>query len=148
MSFTFWHTASAQAASPTMSDYNLLRDNYPQQNNKDNSNLIDQGILTDLKLDCDSAEYSKSRTCLKGQISNVPEVSQGIRNLDDAKALAEGVRAGLCIFGTQALDFLSTPYAVNKSIMSLGPVLDTAVNYYVSTPIDQVAHDAQVAGKA
>jgi hypothetical protein len=58
-----------------------------------------------------------------GHIDNAPEVSRGIQNLSDLQQLGHGIVDG-------PLQYLSTPNAVNDSLIQLGPVLDTAVNYY------------------
>ena len=43
------------------------------------------------------------------------------------------------------LQFLSQPGLVNDALITVGPALDNAVNYYANTPPDQIGRDAQEA---
>ncbi len=129
----------------TASDYRSFRDNIQNRVDQDSSNLVNKGMLTDLQLDMSSETQPERNNYLKGHISNVPEVSQGIQNIDDAETLGTGVAAGLRFFATQTLTYLATPYAVRDTILQLGPILDTSVNYYANTSVDHVSHDAQSA---
>ena len=82
---------------------------------------------------------------IQGHISNVPEVSKGIQNLDELKALGTGLATGLQRFAQETLNYMSKPNAVTDSLLQIGPALDNAVNYYANTPADQVGRDAKTA---
>ena len=82
---------------------------------------------------------------MQGHVSNVPEVSHGVQNLDDLKALGGGVAKGLQHIGQEGLKYMSQKDAVNDSLLQIGPALDNAVNYYGNTPAEQVGRDARVA---
>jgi hypothetical protein len=76
------------------------------------------------------------------QVTNVPEVSPALRpdqwlhHMD--RALAAGAAA---VRPTEA--WLAKPHAVHDSLIQLGPILDTALNYYANNRPQQVASDAQ-----
>lgn len=80
---------------------------------------------------------------LKTGISNVPEVMQGVQSLDDLGALGTGIGPGLGRAAQGALEYLSTPNAVEKTLLSIGPALDAAVNYYANRPAEKIATDTQ-----
>lgn len=88
----------------------------------------------------------KGVTYLVGETSNVPRVTQGVQNLNDLSALG-GAIANTAVQGIEATTstWSKSPYVVNESLLSIGPALDTAVNYYGSTNFDQVGRDAQSA---
>lgn len=88
---------------------------------------------------------SDGKTYLQGYISNVPEVSQGVQDLDDLKALGTGIGSGLQHVAQETLNYLATPGAVDDTLLQIGPALDNAVNYYANTPPEQVLSDAQQA---
>jgi hypothetical protein len=77
------------------------------------------------------------------QITNVPEVSLGVRNIDDLMALGTGIACGFKRAGLDTLDYLTTPGAVNSTLMQIGPALDNALNYYARTPAERVSSDGQ-----
>lgn len=78
------------------------------------------------------------------QITNVPEVSEPVKLEDIPQHLNQAFEAG-----AQAVrpieQWMATPNAVSDSLVSIGPALDNAVNYYANTPADQVVRDAQAA---
>ncbi len=81
---------------------------------------------------------------LNVQITNVPEVSEGVKPEELLQYADTTFEAG-----AQAVrpieNWLATPNAVSDSLVQIGPALDNAVNYYANTPFDQVARDAQAA---
>lgn len=83
-----------------------------------------------------------SPVVLNLQITNVPEVSQGV-NPQEWLQHVDGTFAA----GAQAVRptgrWMSTQNAVTDSLVSIGPALDNAVNYYANTSADQVASDIQ-----
>ncbi len=82
---------------------------------------------------------------LNVQITQVPEVSQGVQNFDDLRKLATGVGHGLVHVGQETLNYLATPGSVENSLLQIGSALDNAVNYYANAPPEQVLQDAQKA---
>lgn len=79
---------------------------------------------------------------LQGQISNVPEISEGITSIDDLRDLGAGIATGLQSAVQESLQYLSTPNAVHDSLLNIGPALDNAVNYYATTSAQQLGSDA------
>ena len=69
----------------------------------------------------------KSPVKLFGHISNAPDVSRGVQTWQDVQDLAGRTYHGIV---DEPIRYLSQPSAVSDSLIQLGPVLDTAVNYY------------------
>lgn len=90
----------------------------------------------------DAVMRGGSSVKLNVQITNVPEVSAPLKPQEMLQHLNEAFEAG-----AQAVipveKFMAQPNAVSDSLIRIGPALDTAVNYYSSTPADQVVRDAQ-----
>lgn len=80
---------------------------------------------------------------LQGHISNVPEISPGISNIEDLKASGLGIARGVGKFVESTAQFLAQPGAVDKSLLAIGPALDKAVDYYSRTPFSEVREDAK-----
>lgn len=80
---------------------------------------------------------------LQGHISNVPEISPGISNIEDLKASGLGIARGAGHFVESTAKFLAQPGAVDKSLLAIGPALDMAVDYYSRTPFTEVRKDAR-----
>lgn len=80
-----------------------------------------------------------------GHVSNVPEVTRGLQSWDDVQKLGQGIFGG-------PLEYLSNKNSLNDSMLQLGPILDTAVNYYGKKLHDAdgqgLANDAQSFGNA
>lgn len=83
------------------------------------------------------------QTYLQGHISNVPEVSQGVTSLEDLDQLANGIGIGLVNVAGETLNYLRKPNAVSDSLISIGPTLDRAWDYYTEMPANQIGHDAE-----
>jgi hypothetical protein len=113
-------------------------------NKPDSGQLTAQQSVDEL-FGCPAIVGADGKTYLQGHVSNVPEVSQGVQNLDDVKALGTGIGHGLQRVAQETLNYLATPGAVDNTLLQIGPALDNAVNYYANTPADQVAGDAQEA---
>ncbi|CAN5239837.1 hypothetical protein BH10CYA1_BH10CYA1_08850 [soil metagenome] len=76
--------------------------------------------------------------------SNEPNTTPGLANIDDAGRLVSGMaQEGLKMVDDFA-NYLSQPYAINKTIISAGPAIDTSVNYYASNDAKTVTQDASV----
>lgn len=82
---------------------------------------------------------------IQGYISNVPEVSQGVRDFDDVRAMGAGIGRGLGKVAESTLQYLARAGAVEKSLLEIGPALDTAVGYYAGTPLPMVGADLRTA---
>lgn len=86
------------------------------------------------------APFTSPNKLITGE-SNQPNISGGVKDLNSAGQLFTGIIHE----GLKALDFMSKPAAINDSIISLGPVLDTAMNYYTNP--DKVSHIQQDASQ-
>lgn len=85
------------------------------------------------------------KTYLQGHVANDIQVSKGVQNLDDLRALGTGIGQGLLHVVQETVNYLATPEAVDKTLLQMGPALDNAVNYYANTPFDEILQDAQQA---
>jgi hypothetical protein len=83
-----------------------------------------------------------SPVVLNVQITNVPEVSQGVAPQQWMHHLNAAFAAG-----AQAIKpiekWMATPNAATDALAGIGPVLEKALIYYANTPGEQVASDVQ-----
>jgi hypothetical protein len=93
-------------------------------------------------LDLNSSSLYDSPVVLKAHISNVPEVSEPVK-LEDVPQYLNWAFAS----GAQSVkpikEWMAKPSAVTDALISIGPALDNAVNYYGNTSADQVLRDIQ-----
>jgi len=77
---------------------------------------------------------------LNVQITNVPEVSEGVKQEEALQHLNQVFEAG-----AEAVrpikEWMATPNAVSDALVNIGPALDNAVNYYANTPTELVKQD-------
>lgn len=85
-----------------------------------------------------------SPVVLNIQITNVPEVSQGVKPQDWLQQVDTAFAAG-----AQAVKpvehYMAQPNAVTDTLVGVGPVLDNALNYYANTSAAEVTKDVQTA---
>ncbi|MCC7532119.1 MAG: hypothetical protein IT342_26685 [Candidatus Melainabacteria bacterium] len=81
---------------------------------------------------------------LNVQITNVPEVSEGVKPEELLQYSDTTFEAGAQTV-RPIENWLATPNAITDSLLQIGPALDNAVNYYANTSANQVATDAQAA---
>jgi len=79
---------------------------------------------------------------LNVQITNVPEVSEGVTPEKALQHLNQVFEAGAHAV-KPIKDWMATENAVSDALVSIGPALDNAVNYCANTPSDQVNQDAK-----
>lgn len=81
---------------------------------------------------------------LNVQITNVPEVSEGVKAEEVLQHLNQVFETG-----AQAVrpikEWMATQNAVSDALIGIGPALDSSVSYYGNTPANQVARDARAA---
>lgn len=76
------------------------------------------------------------------QITNVPEVSEGIKTEEALQHLNQVFEAGAESV-RPVKEWMETPNVVSDALVSIGPALDNAVNCYANTPSEQVKQDAE-----
>lgn len=89
----------------------------------------------------DDPEF-QSAVKLNVQITNVPEVSEGVKP-DELLQYADTALQSGAQTVRPIKDYLAKPNAVTDSLLQIGPAMDNAVNYYVNTPGEQMAGDVQ-----
>jgi hypothetical protein len=166
------HAPQQLAWQPSSSDYQSFSSNAVQQRNGANQLMIQGGVFNDVVIDFGSQSlivqavqyfdypttgtkvlaqpaifqepFDANKKLITGE-SNQPHTSQGVSRVEDAKHLVTGMTEQGQKITNDLMNFLSKPEVINESIKSLGPILDTAVNYYCDQ--EKVTHIQRDAGE-
>ncbi len=85
---------------------------------------------------------------LNVQITNVPEVSEGVKPEEALEYLDQAFEAGAQA-GKPVEQWMTTPNAVNDALVGIGPTLDNAINYFANNFSEKVYRDTQsILGRA
>lgn len=84
----------------------------------------------------------QSSVKLNVQITNVPEVSAGVKPEELLQYTDTMMQSGAKVVGP-VKEYMAQPNAVTDSLLQIGPALDNTVNYFANTPADKVAEDVQ-----
>jgi hypothetical protein len=80
---------------------------------------------------------------LKGHISNVPEVSRGIENIDDLRQFGRGFISGVQQVARGTVDLLSRKDLARDTVVGAKDQIGQAVDYFKHSSPDQIGRDVQ-----
>lgn len=81
-------------------------------------------------------EHPRETVLLKGHISNVPEISTGIRNIEDLAAFSKGMGTGLRELEERAATFLRHPSIAIRAVSRLVQDCSQTLRYYAENPTE------------